>query len=92
MDSSYIGITVTVLIMVIHIVLGCSPEAWVEPTLKSKARYAEIIAIGTVKRIIQPDPADILGQTYGAKVMVQCSYKGGHLPGMITIGGAGKSS
>ena len=90
MDCSCL-LGIIVILMLIHVIYGCSPEAWVEPTLKSKSRYAKIIAIGTVKRIIKPDPADMVGQTYGAKVMIQCSYKGGNLPGMITIVGAGRS-
>ena len=89
MDSKlYLGITF--LGTLIHFIYACSPEARVEPTLESKSHYAEIIAIGTVKSIIKQDPADMVGKTYGAKVEIQCTYKGGVLPGMITIAGAGK--
>ena len=90
MDANlYLGITLLAACM--PFIYGCSPEHWVEPTLESKSHYAKIIAIGTVKSIIKQDPADMVGETYGAKVQIQCTYKGGILGDMITIAGAGKS-
>ena len=77
------------------VVFGCSPEGWVTPTLESKTHYADIVAVGTVTEILGTDPASMLGETYGADVFIQCSYKpvqgeSEMLPGTITIGGAGK--
>ena len=89
MDTKfYLGITF--LGTLIGISYGCSPEAWVTPTLESKAHYADIIAIGEVTRIDPKDPGNFVGNTYGAYVQVQCTYKGGLLGDVIEIGGVGE--
>lgn len=84
-----ISLRIAIFTTFLPFILGCSPEAWVEPTLESKTHYANIIAIGNVTKILERDPSGVLGETYGAEVKIQCTYKGGVLPGYITIGGAG---
>lgn len=88
MDSKYY-LGITFLGTFIHFIYGCSPEGWVEPTLESKAHYAKLIVIGKVTKIYPQDPANMVGETYGASVYVQCTYKGGILGDSIKIGGAG---
>lgn len=86
--DTYLGITIVGSFL--PLVFGCSPEVWVEPTLGDKTHYAKIVLVGNVTGIIDKDPANMDVDTYGAEVYVQCTYKGGILPGYITIGGAGK--
>lgn len=85
--DTYLGITIVGSFL--PLVFGCSPEVWVEPTLGGKTHYAKIVLVGNVTGIIDKDPANMDVDTYGAEVYVQCTYKGGILPGYITIGGAG---
>ena len=90
MDTTfYLGITL-IFGTLVTFIIGCSPEGWVEPTLESKSHYATVIVIGKVTEIYPQDPANMVGETYGANVQVQCTYKGGILGDTIKIGGAGK--
>ena len=50
----------------------------------SKVYYADVVAVGNVTSIQGEN--DALG-TYDAEVEIQCSYKGGVLPYIITITG-----
>jgi len=85
----------TTLVAMVTLVYGCSePEGgFVEPTPADNVFYADHVVVGTVTEIMPVDP--ILGDTYGnstygARVMVRCTYKGGVLGDSITIGSAGK--
>ena len=88
-ESMDIASVVVFLCAIVPLTLGCDPSSWVEPTFERKIHYAKIIAFGNVTEILKKDPADLVGETYGAKVYIQCTYKGGPMPGWITIGGAG---
>ncbi|XP_053378023.1 uncharacterized protein LOC123528829 isoform X1 [Mercenaria mercenaria] len=79
---------------VLAVANGCSePEGgYKEPTPASNVFFSKHVVVGEVTEIIRPDPlfGDTFdNSTYGASVTVQCTYKGGPLPGSIQIGGAG---
>ena len=50
----------------------------------SKVYYADVVAVGNVTSIQEENDAQ---GTYDAEVEIQCSYKGGVLPYLITITG-----
>ncbi|KAL3851838.1 hypothetical protein ACJMK2_015540 [Sinanodonta woodiana] len=72
---------------------GCSPPegGYVEPTAAEIVFYADYVAIGRVTQIITPDPVygDIHSSIYGAELLLSCQYKGGNMPKIITVSGAG---
>ena len=75
---------------------GCSiPEGgFTDPSMEDLVHYSDIVVVGRVTEIID-DPSfwgstSYVDTTYGAKVDVRCSYKGGVLPRIITIGEAGE--
>ena len=73
---------------------GCSiPEGgFVDPGIEGQVYYSDIVAVGTVTEITE-DPSffgSFGNSTYGAKVVIWCSYKGEELPRLIQIGEAGR--
>lgn len=85
---------VALLVSFLGLVFGCSiPEGgFVEPTVEAMVHYSGIVAVGTVTEITE-DPSywgTVEGvETYGARVVIWCTYKGGPLPRTISIGEAG---
>ena len=76
------------------LVFGCSIPVggFVDPGIEGRVYYSTIVAVGTVTEITV-DPsfwgAYDESTTYGARVVIWCSYKGGVLPRTIQIGEAG---
>ena len=76
--------------------LGCSiPEGGsIDLGIEELVYHSDIVAVGNVTEIIE-DPSSLgypqWRKTYGANVLILCSYKGRMLPQTITIGEAGGS-
>ena len=74
--------------------LGCSiPEGGSKDLgIEELVYHSDIVAVGNVTEIIE-DPSSLgypqWRTTYGANVLILCSYKGRMLPQTITIGEAG---
>ena len=84
------------------IILGCYLNltiAWCplpNNALEDLVHFADVVVVGTVSQIIpDPSPSTYEEPSYGAKIDVRCSYKGGlfprRIPGTITIGEAGET-
>ena len=87
-------LTVIFLGLFSSLVFGCSiPEGgFVDPGIEGRVYYSTIVAVGTVTEIT--DDPSFWGSheyvtTYGANVVIWCSYKGGALPRTIQVGEAG---
>ena len=80
--------------LLFSLVFGCSiPEGgFVDPGMEGRVYYSTIVAVGTVTELTE-DPSPWTGyaqlSTYGAKLVIWCTYKGGVLPRTILIGEAG---
>lgn len=73
------------------LILGCSPIDGEEPTLDQNIYYSDIVVYGTAKRRLEDPKYGHFDSAYMVEFEVMCSYKGGPLPQMINITGAGKS-
>ena len=85
----------TILGCYVHLTIGWCPPP--NNALEDLVHFADFVVVGTVSEIIPvPSPSIYEESSYGAKIDVRCSYKGGlfprRIPGMITIGEVGESS
>ena len=92
MDVEVRFISIVIFFSLFRLASGCSiPEGgFVEAGMAGKVFYADIVAVGTVTEIIDdPSPWSYPGgSTYGAAVVIWCTYKA-LLPRTIIIGQAG---